>query len=252
MARAVFGTHPVVPFVVLLGIATTAVAFFVLPVVAYPPLELHIVTGGALMAAGLLAAAALRNARVRSFWPYVMVGGGLSWGALFWAGLHPGLALVPIVPFIPHAARDRGFFADAPTDAHDALSRFERTFRAPMHVALLLFGLVNGGVVLRAVEAGAWILPLAAIVGKPLGILAATEVAVAFGFHLHRRVGWRELVVASLLASSGFTIALFMASAALAPGQALALTRMGALVSLAAAPLGLLAARLLRVGRFAH
>lgn len=252
LARAIFGAHPIVPFVVLLGIATNAAAFLVLPLVTYPALELHAVTGGALMAAAVLAAAALRNARVRSFWPYLIVGGGLSWSALAWAGLHPGLALVPIVPFIPHAARDRGFLADAPDRAHDPLSRFERTFRVPVQLALLLFGLVNGGLPLRALEVGVWALPLAAIVGKPLGILAATGVATAIGFHLHRRIGWRDLVVASLVASSGFTMALFMASAALAPGQALALTRMGALLGLAAAPLGLLAARLLHAGRFAR
>lgn len=250
MARAIFGAHPIVPFVLLLGIATNVVAFVVLPVVTYPALELHIVTGGALMAGAVVAAAALRNAQVRSFWPYVVLGGGLSWCALYWAGVHPGLALVPIVPFMPHAARDRGFLVDAPAAAHDALSRFEQTFRVPMHVALLLFGLVNGGVVLRALEVGAWAVPIAALVGKPLGILLAAAAAVAVGFHLPRRVGWRELLVASMIASSGFTVALFMASAGLAPGQVLAMTRIGVLLSVLGAPFGLVAARLLRVGRF--
>jgi NhaA family Na+:H+ antiporter len=250
MARVIFGAHPIVPFVLLLGIATNAVAFVVLPVVTYPALELHIVTGGALMAGAVVTAAALRNAQVRSFWPYVVLAGGLSWCALYWAGVHPGLALVPIVPFIPHAARDRGFLVDAPAAAHDALSRFEQTFRVPMHVALLLFGLVNGGVVLRALEVGAWAVPIAALVGKPLGILLAAATAVAVGFHLPRRVGWRELLVASLIASSGFTVALFMASAGLAPGQVLAMMRIGVLLSVLGAPIGWVVARLLRVGRY--
>ena len=89
----------------------------------------------------------------------------------------------------------------------------------PVQLALLLFGLVNGGLVLRALEVGVWALPLAAIVGKPLGILAGTGVATAIGFHLHRRIGWRDLVVASLVASSGFTMALFMASPRSPPGR---------------------------------
>ena len=250
MARMVFGAHPVVPFILLSGIATDAVAFLLLPIVTYPPIEIHIVTGGALMTVGVVAAAALRRARVRSFWPYLILGGGLSWCALYWAGVHPGLALVPIVPFMPHASRDRGFFVDAPRESHDTLSRFEQTFRGPMHLTLLLFGLVNGGVVIRALEVGAWAVPLAALVGKPLGILVAVAGAVSVGFHLPQRVGWRELLVGSVIASSGFTVALFMASAALAPGQALAMTRMGVLLTALAVPLGLLLARWLRIGRF--
>ena len=252
VARVIFGAQPIVPFVLLLGLGTTVIGFLALPLVAYPPVQLHLVAGGALMGTALLSAAALRHAGVRSFWPYLVIAGGLSWFALFRAGLHPGLALVPIVPFMPHAVRDRGFFVDAPPQAHDTLSRFEQTFRVPMHGALLLVGLVNGGVVLHALEIGALALPVAVLAGKPLGVLGATAAAVAAGFHFPRGVGRRELFVAALLASSGLTVSLFMASATLGPGQVLALTRMGVLVSAAGAPLALLAARLLHVGRFQH
>ena len=95
----------------------------------------------------------------------------LSWFAFFWSGLHPALALVPIMPFLPHAARDPGFFVDAAPDARDTLSRFEIWWRYPAQVALFFFGLVNAGVPLHALEPGTWGLPIAVLAGKPLGVL---------------------------------------------------------------------------------
>jgi NhaA family Na+:H+ antiporter len=251
VARFIFRRHPVVPFVLLLGLVTNAAAFLIAPLLVSPA-DLRLVTGGAVMALAIGTAAAFRNAGVRSFWPYLIAGGGMSWIALYSAGIHPGLALVPIVPFLPHARRDAGFFVDARAGAHDALSRFEIAWRYPVHAALFLFGLVNGGVALGAFEIGGWGMPLAVVVGKPVGILAAVGIAVIAGFHLPHRVGWRELVVASVAAASGFTMALFMAGAMLAPGQMLAMTRMGVLLSVTAAPLAILLARVLRVGRFAR
>ena len=53
-------------------------------------------------------------------------------------------------------------------------------------------------------------------------------------------------------AAIGFSIGLFFCAALLPPGQLRAETSMGVLLSLAGAPLALVAARLLRVGRFAH
>ena len=61
-----------------------------------------------LMAVALATSFALRRRRVSIFWPYVTIGGALSWSALYAGGLHPALALVPIIPFLPHAARDPG------------------------------------------------------------------------------------------------------------------------------------------------
>src|SRR5204863_344741 len=126
---------------------------------------------------------ALRLARVKSFWPYVLGAGGLSWYALYRGGLHPALALVPIMPLLPHAARDPGFFVDASPAARDALSRFEIVWRHPAQVSLFFFGVVNAGVPFRALEAGTLGLPIATIVGRPLGLLAGAAAALAAGLH---------------------------------------------------------------------
>ena len=85
------------------------------------------------------------------------------------------------MPFLPHAARDPGFFVDARPGAKDALSQFEIWWRYPAQVALFFFGLVNAGVPIGALEAGTWGVPIAVIVGKPLGILIAAGVALVGG-----------------------------------------------------------------------
>jgi Na+:H+ antiporter, NhaA family len=251
VGRAIFGRHAIVPFLLLLALAADALGFVVLAVF-HPAREANLIVGAmlAILAAGLVAT--LRLARVRSVWPYVLGGGVLSWLALFFSGFHPAFALLPVMPFLPHAPRDPGFFVDAPTDAGDALNRFEIWARYPAQLALFLFALVNAGVPLRGLEAGTWALPVAALVGKPLGVMAATGLAVLAGLHLPPRVGWRELLVAGLIVASGFTVALFFATATMAPGQMLRETKMGVLVGLVAIGAALAAARGLHVGRFAR
>jgi NhaA family Na+:H+ antiporter len=251
VARIIFGLHPAMPLLLLLAIASDALGFLALAL-SQPDADLHRRGGALFMALALGMAFGLRRARVRSFWPYLLAAGSMSWFAFYWTGLHPALALVPIMPFLPHAARDPGFFVDARPTARDALSQFEVWWKYPAQVALFFFGVVNAGVPLHALEPGTWGLPIAVIVGKPIGILLAAGAALAAGLHLPHRVGWRELVVIGFIAAIGFSIGLFFCAALLPPGQLRSETSMGAILSLAGAPLALLAARLLRVGRFAR
>jgi Na+:H+ antiporter, NhaA family len=249
--RVIFGRHPAIPFFLLLAIAANGAGFLALAA-ADRTGELAPGRFALLMTGAFVTVSALRWARVTTFWPYVLAGGGLSWSALFWGGFHPALALAPIVPFLPHAARDRGFFVDASSKATDALSRFELWCRHPAQVALFFFGLVNAGVMVRGLEAATWAVPLATLAGKPVGILAAVAVAVASGMRLPARLGWRDVTVIGIVAGIGFTMALFFATSAMAPGQMLSETKMGALLSVGGAAVALGIARLLRVGRFAR
>jgi NhaA family Na+:H+ antiporter len=247
----IFHRHPVVPFFLLIALASNVLGFAALaPAAMAEQLQPVILVVG--MTAAIGAALALRRRGTRSFWPYVLVGGGLSWLALILGGIHPALALVPIVPFMPHAARDPGFLVDAPATEHDTLNEFERWCRHPAQVALLLFGLVTGGVLVGALDHGTLALPATVLVGKPLGLFAGVALARALGLHLPFHVGWREVVVVGFLATIGFTMALFFASVSVGPGAVLAELKMGALLTLAGGLLAFLAARLLRVGRFAH
>jgi len=250
VARVIFGTHPVIPFLLLLGIASDALGLLMIALFNSAR-DLHLASGVLILAAAIGVAGGLRRARGKSFWPYLVGPGSLSWFAFFWSGVHPALALVPIVPFLPHGPRDPGFFVDAPSHARDALSQFEIWWKYPAQVALFFFGLVNAGVPMGALEEGTWGMPIAMIVGKPLGLLVGAGVALAVGLRLPHRIGWRELLVVGLTAAISFSIGLFFCTALIPPGQLRSEIGMGVLLSLAAAPLALACAKLLRVGRFA-
>jgi Na+:H+ antiporter, NhaA family len=251
VARVIFRQHAAIPFLILLAIVANALGL--IAVAWFDATSNLRLAGAALMLAVAMAVAyGLQRAHVRNFWAYLVVPGSLSWFALWWSGVHPAFALVPIIPFLPHAARDPGFLVDAPADARDALSQFERWWRYPAQLALFLFGLVNAGIPAGALEAGTWGLPIAVFIGKPLGLCLVTGVAVAAGLHLPRDVGWRDLIVIGLVAAIGFTVALFFSSALLPPGQLRSETSTGALITLAGAPLAVAAAALWHVGRFAR
>jgi len=239
-----------IPFLLLLGITVDALSLVIVEV-QVPIADVH-ASGAALVAVAIGLSIALRRYRVMSFWPYLLIGGVASWFGFFLSGLNPVLALVPIVPFLPHAARDPGFFVETPPGFRDALSQFEYAWKYPVRVALFLFGLVNAGVLIRGSGTGTWSVLVAALIGKPVGILVAVMLAVAAGLHLPHRVAWRDVIVVALTASVGFTFALFLATAAFPFGPVLTEVKIGALVTLAGALLALGAAALLRVGRFAR
>jgi NhaA family Na+:H+ antiporter len=246
LLKSVMPRSAALPFALVVGIATDAFGIFVVAPL-YPTLAIH-PSGAVLLLLAIGLAGLLRAIGVRAFWPYLSICGTISWLAFFWAGLHPAFALVPIVPFLPHEPRRLDLFADPPDD--DAIHHFEHEWQTLVQVILFFFGIVNAGVLLRGYDTGSTAMIAAALVGRPLGILAAVGVALLAGLHLPRHLGWRELVVVALATSSGFTIALFFATGVVAIGPVRAQVTIGALATGAGLLLALGAARLLRVGRF--
>jgi NhaA family Na+:H+ antiporter len=249
IARSIWRRHPAIPFFLLIGIATNALGMLIVEL-KYPVADRHVL-GPVFIAAAIGIAAALRRARVKNFWPYVLLSGYCSWWGFFSSGLHPALALVPIVPFLTHARRGRPLFATAPASARDGLSRFDRAWKYPVQGVLLGFALVNAGVILRGFGTGTKAVAIAALAGKPLGVLAAISLAVACGLRLPQRVGWRDLVVIAFTSSIGFAYALFFATATIPLGPVLVEAKLGALLTVAGALLALAAGATLRVGRYA-
>lgn len=249
VARLIFRRDPLTSFVLLLALASDALGI-VAVALFQPAADLHLAQGAGIMAVAIGLAAVLRRAGAQDFWWYLLLAGSASWYAFFRAGLHPAFALVPIMPFLPHGARDPGFFVDARPEAKDALSRFEIAWRYPAQIALLFFGLVNAGVTFQALELGTVGLPIAMLVGRPVGVLAGAGAALVLGLRLPHHAGWRELVVIGFTVAIGFSVALFFSSALLPPGQLRAEASMGVLLTLVAVPLALGSARLLQVGRF--
>ncbi len=246
IARVIFpGGHPAIPFLLLLAIADDALGLIILAVF-YPSGPLSVVALVTLMTAAILSALWLKRRQVRSFWPYLIVPGALSWAALFLGGFHPALALVPIVPFMPHSARDFGLF-DPREDARvDTLNRFEHWWATPVQFVLLFFGLANAGVAFEQIGPGTYFVLAALLFGKPMGILLFSSAVRLVGAQLPRGLHVQDLVVVGIVAAIGFTVSLFFATAAFPGGPLLAETKMGALLSFAAAPLAVLASWLLK------
>ena len=247
VARAIFPAgHPAVPFLLLLAIADDALGLIILAVF-YPSGPLSIAALVLLMTAALLAASWLRRRATHSFWPYVVGPGSLSWAALYFGGFHPALALVPIVPFMPHAPHDLGLFDSRETLRENTLDRFEHWWARPVQLVLLLFGFANAGVPFAQIGHGTYYVLAALLLGKPLGIVLFSAGARMMGARLPAGFQGRDLLLVGIVASIGFTVSLFFATAAFPEGPALAETKMGALLSFVAAPIALLMSRLLRV-----
>ena len=245
--KTIFRRGAAAHFLLVLGIATNAVGVLILAV--WPAFTPDHLGAALLLVLAVAIAAAIRRSRVRVFWPYFVLCGTLSWLAFYWAGVHPALALVPIVPFLPHRPRRGNPFADPAPD--DAVHRAEHEWNAAVQVVLFLFGLVNAGVLLRGADTGTSAVVIAALLGRPVGVLGGVALGAALGLRLPASIKWRELVVIALATTSGFTFALFGATSLLPPGAVLTQIKVGALATAIGALGTLGVARLLRVGRFA-
>ena len=234
-----------VPFFLITAAVTNVC---LLAVVALRPgaMDVHPAGPGLIIVAVLAAAFARSTWRQWSVPPYAIVmalAAVTSWTGFYLAGLHPALALIPLVPFLPHEAR-REVFADVPDDG--AVHHFEHRWNGIVQVVLLLFGFVNAGVGLGGADTGTWAVLVAVLVGRPVGMLVAVAAAEVAGLGLPSRLAWRHLLIVALACSSGFTFALFLASSVLPIGGVLAQIKLGALASVAGAVLALLAGMLFR------
>ena len=247
VARIIFPAgHPAIPFLLLLAIADDAMGLIILALF-YPSGVLSVSALAVLMTAAIIFAGWLRGRHVQSFWPYVLGPGVLSWAALYFGGFHPALALVPVVPFMPHSPSDLGVFDEREEHQSDTLSRFEHWWAMPVQLILLLFGFANAGVPFTEVGAGTYYVLAGLLLGKPIGILLFSGMVRLAGGHLPAGLRWSDLFVVGLVAAIGFTVSLFFATAAFPEGEALAETKMGALLSFVAAPIAVGVSRLLRV-----
>jgi Na+:H+ antiporter, NhaA family len=220
-------------------------------VAAFYSSELHLGFLGAAVALAV-GLGLLNYSRIYRVSPYVLLG-VLLWACIQASGLHATLAGIILAIFIPTRpppnlraltiqadaiiaaeARQSGEFLrhgpSVPTlqalDAiHDRLqSPADRLLRhagaRSSYLVLPIFALANAGVaMLPEMISGRQILMLAIIValtlGKPLGLLGASAIAVRLGIATKPvAYTWRQLAGAGALAGIGFTMSLFIAGQA--------------------------------------
>jgi Na+:H+ antiporter, NhaA family len=249
-ARTVFGAaHPAVSYLLLLAVADDAIGLVIIAVF-YPNPDLPVEPAWLLLTAtGMLAAWLLRRLRFRSYWPFLLIGGTLSWTGLHQAHLHPALALVFIIPFLPAAGREtQHFFEEDPADI-SALARFEHEWKVIVDFGLFMFGLANAGVQFSSMGTVTVLVLASLLVGKTAGIFGLGWLATKFGYSLPEGMTWRDLLTAALIAGTGFTVALFVAGEAFSDPVISAAAKMGAMLSLIAAICGLVVGKSLGVVR---
>ena len=218
-ARMIFGArHPAIPFLLLLAIADDALGLVIIALF-YPSGIVRPWEFCAVLSVAMGLAWWLRRRPTVNFWPYILGPGVISWFAFHLGGLHPALALVPIVPFLPHPA---------PTE-------FEHRVKWPVQIILFFFGLANAGVAFTSAGMATWIVLAAIVAGKPIGIVVSTALGSAIGLEKPVGVSWRDIVVLGIVAGVGFTVALFFATASFPPGPLLDQAKMGALLSFSSA-----------------
>jgi NhaA family Na+:H+ antiporter len=227
-------------------------------------------------AGGLFAALVLLNVlRVHRVLPYLVLGVGL-WIATLYSGIHATIAGVLLAftipatrqieesPYVDHMRRVLDDFerdaASVPNkitedQSHalhviEAASRAVQTPLARLEHALLkpvnfvivpLFALTNAGVSLRSAGPSRggmvmWGVLLGLVLGKPVGILAASWAAVRTRIAALPEGGtWRHIFGLALLCGIGFTMSLFVANLAFDKNEDL----------LGAAKIGILAASII-------
>ncbi|MCL4109674.1 UNVERIFIED_CONTAM: hypothetical protein GTU68_055035 [Idotea baltica] len=243
VARLIFGNgHSAVSFLLLLAVADDAIGLGIIAF-GYPDPEHPTVWSNLLwLIPGMGVAFGLRVAQVKSWVPYILIGGAFSWWALYSAHLHPALALVFIVPFLPGPKKDLGLYVES-ADEHSPLENFEHHLKLTVDFGLFFFALANAGVPFSEVNGLTWILLAALIVGKTIGIVGFSWVAVKLGFPLPAGMQMRHLFVTGLIAALGLTVALFVSEQAFTNAGLKGAAKMGAVMSAVAAIIAWMAAR---------
>ncbi len=261
VARMVFGNkHPAVNFLLLLAIADDAIGLGIIAIFysdpQFTPAPIQLLY---FAVPGMAVAFVLRRFKVKAWLPYILFGGTLSWVGFSAAHLHPALALVPIVPFLPGPQRDTGLFtAEDETDLehnrgqheHSPLHNFELNLKLPVDIGLFFFAFANAGVQFSGMNEVTWIILSSLLVGKVIGITLFSSVGVKLGFPLPDGMAMKELVIASVIAGLGLTVALFVAGEAFGTAEAapyLGPAKMGAVFSAVAALIAIVMGKVLHL-----
>lgn len=191
---------------------------------------------------GLATVLVMNRLGVRSIVAYWIVGAA-TWLAMFHSGIHPTVAgvvlglITPGRPWIPreslvaflldtidrldgHIDRPQiSKLTEAVRETLSPLERLETALHAWVAFAIMpLFALANAGVAFRPEAAGhsvAWAVAAGLVLGKPLGIIVFSWLAIRCGAaQMPTGASWPALFGVGCLGGVGFTMSLFIAGLA--------------------------------------
>lgn len=239
VARAVFGAgHPAINFLLLLAVVDDAIGLVIIAIFYGDPLHPAHPTWLLLALGGMAVAYGLRRMSVRSWVPYIALGGPLAWSGLLLANMHPALALVFIVPFLP-GPKPAGIgepIGAAPAPAghgsHGSpLDDFEHQLKAFVDYGLFFFAFANAGVEFASMGPMTWLILGSLVIGKTIGIGGLALLGAKIGLPLPTGMRVRDAIMAGFVAALGLTVALFVATAAFVDPTLQGQAKMGALFS---------------------
>lgn len=250
VGRLVFGpNHPAIKYLLLLAILDDAIGLVIIAVFYPDPSQPTAPLWLLLCIGAMLLAFLLKRLKVKSYWPYLLTAGILSWIGMHNAHLHPALSLVIIIPFLPGPPKavNPDLFTSSEEDECYALTSFMREWRPIVDFGLFFFGFVNAGVQFSSLGIATVLVVLSLLIGKFLGVTAFGLLAVRLGFPLPTGMRKRDLPVLGSVAGIGLTVALFVCASAFVDPVIQGAAKMGAVFSVAAAPIALLLSKALRV-----
>ncbi len=164
----------------------------------------------------------LGKTSVTSFYIYILLG-LLLWYSLYRTGVHPTLAGVILGLLAPHKEMPHADFEDSDDGSVSYVEYLEAKLHPYSSLAIVpIFAFANTGVVITsesirdaATSAIAWGIFIGLVIGKPLGVVAASYAASkAKVADLPESAEFSKMVATGSAAGIGFTVALFIADLA--------------------------------------
>ena len=238
IARFIFGKHhPAISYLLLLAIVDDAIGLAIIAIFYPDPMHAVNPTYLLLIVVGMLIAFGMRKMKLKNMLWYVLISGTLCWLGLIKAHLHPALALVFVVPFMPASEKKikhAELFEDE-KEEHSTLTSFEHIFKLPVDLGLLGFGLANAGVVFSSLNQITWIILASLLIGKTVGITGLAMLGQWCKMDLPKGINFYTLIIIGIIASIGLTVALFISQEAYLNPDLQNAAKMGALFSSGAA-----------------
>lgn len=166
-------------------------------------------------AIGVYAALLMLNRMFKVFAlsPY-LIGGSIMWFLMLKSGVHPTIAGVLLAFAIPFSAKAE----DESSPSH----RLENLLHKPVAFFILpAFALANTGIIIASgwesgmLSANSLGIIAGLVIGKPLGIVVLSAIAVAIGLcKLPSDLKWSHIIGAGMLGGIGFTMSIFIANLA--------------------------------------
>ena len=101
-AEIIFGAgHPAITYLLLLAVADDFCGVVIIAIFYPDPSHPFSAAWLMLVASSMLTAYIMRVKEVQQWWIYTIVCGAQCWVGLLFTGVHPALALVPWIPFLP-------------------------------------------------------------------------------------------------------------------------------------------------------